>query len=290
MSNKGAFFRALLLSVALCTAAHSESVPLINEHGSLQVPVVINGKAAFNFTIDSGATDVCVPANVFYSLTSAGTVSQQDFLDKRPYKLADGSTRYAERFRIRSLRVGSLELRDVEASVVPAAGSLLLGQSFLSRLKSWSIDNERQVLAITPSATSPSSAVAPMASHLNGRTGWVRLSALNDPAGALYVNTTSFKTHGSIRSLSEKHIFPPHTEHWLGKWVNYSLSDWEFDCADERAKLAATSKISEDGTQWVANAHMLASSAWHPVQGDEWKEGEMQLLCGSKSRGGAATR
>jgi clan AA aspartic protease (TIGR02281 family) len=275
-------FSATLLALGLCAAAHSESVGLVNEHGSLQVPVDINGKSSFKFTIDSGASDVCIPANVFYSLTNAGTVSQQDILDRRPYKLADGSTHYAQRFRIRSLRVGNLELNDVIASVVPAAGSLLLGQSFLSRLKSWSIDNERQVLAITPSATAASSAVAPMSTNLNGHSGWVRLSALNDPAGALYVNTTSFKAQGNIRRFSEKHIFAPHTEHWLGKWVNYTLSEWEFDCVDEHAKLAGTSKVSEDGTQWVADAHMLASTAWHPVQGDAWKEDEMKLLCGGK--------
>src|SRR5277367_6478506 len=160
--NMGTLFSATLLAMLVFfgAAAHAESVALVNEHGSLQVPVVINGKVSFNFTIDSGATDVCVPANVFYSLTNAGTVSQQDFLDRGPYKLADGSTHYAQRFRFRSLRVGGLELHDVVASVVPAAGSLLLGQSFLSRLKSWSINNELQVLAITPSATSQSSFVA----------------------------------------------------------------------------------------------------------------------------------
>jgi clan AA aspartic protease (TIGR02281 family) len=287
----GAFLHAALLAMlAFCGAAHSESVPLVNDHGSLEVPVVINGKASFNFTIDSGATDVCIPANIFYSLTSAGTVSQQDFLDRRAYKLADGTTHYAQRFRIRSLRVGGLELHDVVASVVPAAGSLLLGQSFLSRLKSWSIDNERQILAITPSATSASAFVAPVATNLNGRSGWVRLSPLNDPAGALYVNTMSFKGDGDLRWFSEKHIFPAHAEHWLGKWVNYSLSQWEFDCSDERAKLTATSNTYEDGTQWVADAHLLASTAWHPIRGDAWKEGEMKLLCGWKSPSGSSTR
>jgi clan AA aspartic protease (TIGR02281 family) len=281
---------SLLVAIALCTAAHSESVPLVNDHGSLRVRAVINGAASFNFTIDSGASDVCIPANIFYSLTNAGTVSQRDFLDRRPYKLADGSVHYGQRFRIRSLAVGGLQLHDVVASVVPTAGSLLLGESFLSRLKSWSIDNERQVLAITPLPGSASSLVNPVPTNLNGRSGWVRLSALNDPAGALYVNTTSFKGDGNIRSFSEKHVFPPHAEHWLGKWVNYSLSEWEIDCDDERAKLAASSNIYEDGTQWVADARLMASAAWHPIHGDAWKQSEMQLLCGRHSPGGVATQ
>ncbi len=270
---------ALLAMLLSCGAAYSESIPLVHEHGTLQVPVVINGKISLNFTIDSGATDVSIPANVFFSLTREGTVSPQDFLDKRAYKLADGTTEFAQRFRIRSLRLGQLELRDVIASVIPSAGSLLLGQSFLSRLKSWSIDNERQVLLITPSATSRSALIAPRATNKNGASGWVRLSDLNDPAGALFVNTISFRSAGNLRWFSEKHVFPAHTEKWLGKWVSYSVDRWEFDCGEERAKLDARTDTYEDGSHWVADSHLLSSTAWHRVQGDTWKESEMKLLC-----------
>lgn len=269
----------LLVAFALCPVTHADSVPLVNDHGSLRVRGVINGKSSYNFTIDSGAADVCIPANILQSLTRDGTVSQRDLLDRRPYKLADGSVHYAQRFRLRSLAVGGLEARDVVASVVPAAGSLLLGQSFLSRLKTWSIDNERQVLAMTPLAASASPIAAQAASNLNGRSGWVRLSALNDPAGVLYVNASSFKGDGNIRLFSEKHVFPRHVQTWMGKWVNYSLSQWEMDCNDENAKLAASSNIYEDGTHWVADARLLASAVWHPIRGDAWKESEMQLVC-----------
>jgi clan AA aspartic protease (TIGR02281 family) len=270
---------ALLATLLTWRAAYSESIPLVRDHGTLQVPVVINGKISLNFTIDSGATDVSIPADVFYSLTREGMVSQQDFLDKRAYQLADGSTEFGQRIRIRSMRVGQLELRDVIASVVPSAGSLLLGQSFLSRLKSWSIDNERQVLLITPSATSRSALIAPRAVNKIFGSGWVRLSDLNDPAGALFVNTISFRADGTLRWFSEKHVFPAHSEKWLGKWVSFAVDHWEFDCGDERAKLKARTDTYEDGSQWTADSHLLSSAAWHHVQGDTWKEGEMKLLC-----------
>jgi clan AA aspartic protease (TIGR02281 family) len=269
---------ALLAMVLLGGAAHPESIPLVRENGTLQVPVVINGKTSLNFTIDSGATDVSIPANVFFSLTRAGTVSPQDFLDKRAYTLADGSTELSQRFRIRSLRVGNLELRDVIASVMPSAGSLLLGQSFLSRLKSWSIDNEQHVLLITPSADSQSSLIVPRAASIR-LSGWVRLSDLNDPAGALYVNAASFRGDGNLRWFSEKHVFPAHTERWLGKWVSYTVDQWELDCGGERAKLDARTDTYEDGTHWVADSHLLSSTAWHRVSGDAWKEGELKLVC-----------
>ena len=46
-------------------------------------------------------------------------------------------------FFIRSLRVGNTVVQNVKAGVVSSKGSLLLGQSFLERFKSWSIDNTK---------------------------------------------------------------------------------------------------------------------------------------------------
>jgi hypothetical protein len=270
---------ALLAMLLCCGVAHSESIPLIHEHGTLQVPVVINGKISLNFTIDSGATDVSIPASIFSTLIRNGTVSREDFLDKRMYKLADGSGEISQRFRIRSLRVGKLEVRDVIASVGDTGGLLLLGQSFLSRLKSWSIDNERQTLLITESATLRSPLIVPHAKDGLAASDWVRVTALNEPAGELFVNTASFQGNGNVRSLWEKHIFPPHTEKWLGKWVNYAVDHWEFDCGEERVKLDARTDYYEDGTRWAADSKLISSASWHHVQADTIKDGEMKLLC-----------
>jgi clan AA aspartic protease (TIGR02281 family) len=271
---------AAVLGILLsCGAAYSESIPLIHTHGTLQVPVVINGKISLNFTIDSGATDVSIPATVFSTLTRNGTVSAQDLLDKRIYKLADGSGELSQRFRIRSLRVGQLEVRDVIASVGDSGGLLLLGQSFLSRLKSWSIDNERQTLLITESATSRSPLLMPRAKESHGAGDWVRVTAPNGSVGEFFVNTASFQGHGNLRSLAEKHVFPPHSEKWLGKWVNSAVDHWNFDCDEERVKLDARTDYYEDGTHWVADSKLIASTAWHRVAPDTIRDGEMKLLC-----------
>ena len=270
---------ALLAMLLSGGAAYSESIPLIHAHGTLEVPVVINGKISLNFTIDSGATDVSIPASIFSTLTRDGTVSREDFLDKRLYKLADGSGEISQRFRIRSLRVGKLEVRDVIASVGDTGGLLLLGQSFLSRLKSWSIDNERQTLLITESTTSRSPLITPHAKEGQGASDWVRVTATNNSDGDLFVNTASFRGNGNLRSLWEKHVFPPHSEKWLGKWVNYAEDHWQFDCGEARVKMDARTDYYEDGTRWVADSKLISSTAWHRVAPDTIKDGEMKLLC-----------
>jgi predicted aspartyl protease len=106
----------------------------------------VNSAITLRFTVDSGASDVSIPADVVLTLIRAGTIESSDFLGEQIYRLADGSTVPSETFRIRSLKVGDREVRNVRGSVAPVSGSLLLGQSFLGRFKTWSIDNQHQVL------------------------------------------------------------------------------------------------------------------------------------------------
>jgi len=124
------------------------AIPLQREGGTFVVPVSINGEITLKFTIDSGAADVSIPADVVMTLLRTGTLTREDFLGTQTYRLADGSTVPSQTFRIRSLKVGDRVVENVTGSVASVAGTLLLGQTFLSRFKSWSIDNQRQVLLL----------------------------------------------------------------------------------------------------------------------------------------------
>jgi predicted aspartyl protease len=116
--------------------------------GTFTVPVSVNGAITLDFTLDTGATDVSIPADVVMTLMRTGTIDRGDFLGDRTYVMADGSTVPSTTFRIRSLRVGDHEIRNVTGSIAPVKGSLLLGQSFLRQFGSWSIDNRRGVLVL----------------------------------------------------------------------------------------------------------------------------------------------
>jgi predicted aspartyl protease len=87
-------------------------------------------------------------SNVVRTLWRTGTITDADFLDKQTYQLADGSTFPSQRFVIRALMIGDKTLENVVGGIAPAAGSLLLGQSFLGRFKSWSIDNQAGTLIL----------------------------------------------------------------------------------------------------------------------------------------------
>jgi hypothetical protein len=131
-------------------------IQLEADGGTFVVPVLINDAITLKFTLDSGAADVSIPADVVSTLIRTGTIAQGDVLGSKTFVLADGSAVPSTEFRIRSLKVGNLALDNVVGSVGDAKGPLLLGQSFLGRLSSWSIDNQRHVLLVnaTPAPTS----------------------------------------------------------------------------------------------------------------------------------------
>jgi tetratricopeptide (TPR) repeat protein len=130
------------------TSNNAEGIPLVAQGGTFVIPVQINGQITLNFTIDSGAAEVSIPADVVSTLIRTGTIQKSDFIGQKTYRLADGSTVPSATFVIRSLRVGNRLLENVTGSIASADADLLLGQSFLSRFNSWSIDNKRQVLLL----------------------------------------------------------------------------------------------------------------------------------------------
>jgi tetratricopeptide (TPR) repeat protein len=123
-------------------------VPMVPEGGTFVVPVRINDQITLKFVIDSGASDVSVPADVVMTLLRTGTIADSDFLGTQKYRMADGSTVPSQQFVIRSLKVGDRTLENVTGSIAPVEGSLLLGQSFLRHFRSWSIDNQREALIL----------------------------------------------------------------------------------------------------------------------------------------------
>jgi clan AA aspartic protease (TIGR02281 family) len=117
------------------------AVPLKQDGGIFVVPVEINGAITLEFGVDSGAADVCVPLDVFSTLMRTHTIKDSDIIGEQTYVLADGSRSRSIMFTIRSLKVGDSVVENVKGSVAPSQGTLLLGQSFLERFKSWSINN-----------------------------------------------------------------------------------------------------------------------------------------------------
>ncbi len=116
--------------------------------GVYKVPVKINGSLTLTFILDTGASEVNIPADVASTLLRTGAITQSDFLPGKFYQLADGSVLKNSRLNIREMDMNGIKIANVPASIGPAKGFPLLGQSFLGRLESWSLDNKKHELVI----------------------------------------------------------------------------------------------------------------------------------------------
>jgi hypothetical protein len=160
MNATKAVIAGLFLTVTLATLpAFAESIQLERQHGVFMVPVRINDAVVIPFVLDSGAAEVQIPTDVFLVLRRAGTVGQSDFVGTGTYILADGSRQSSERFILRKVSVGSYVITNVVANVASAKGDPLLGQSFLSRLPQWAIDNSLHALVISGAAPPQTAAI-----------------------------------------------------------------------------------------------------------------------------------
>ena len=167
------FSLALLLVVTLrpCVA---EIIQLEGQHGTYTVPVRINGAMTLPFVLDTGASAVAIPEDVFLTLTRIGTVRTSDFIGTGTVVLADGSQHASRRFVLHEVQVGSYVVTNVVASVVSVKGDPLLGQSFLSKLPAWSIDNQSRSLVLRDQAglTAPPAQTNPAQPHPSAAYGY----------------------------------------------------------------------------------------------------------------------
>jgi hypothetical protein len=131
-----------------------QAIQLQRQGGIYVVPVRINNAITLNFVLDSGAADVLILADVVLVLFRTGTVASRDFVGARTYSLADGSELASDRFILRELKVGDYLVRNVTASLGPVRSEPLLGQSFLAKFASVTLDNHRHVLVLSDKATS----------------------------------------------------------------------------------------------------------------------------------------
>jgi hypothetical protein len=123
---------------------HDRSVvPLIGQGSALMVRGTVNGKTAFTFEIDTGASIAVIPRSV-----AAGLITAADYLGAREYVFGDGRRRIQPTYRLHSITVGGLTATDVPCVIGEEADIFLLGRTFLQQFRSWSIDNRRHVLVL----------------------------------------------------------------------------------------------------------------------------------------------
>lgn len=126
-----------------------EEISFTQESGVCKVKCAING-LPLHFIFDTGATDVSISSVEATFMAKNDFLSSSDIVGKQNYQTADGNITEGTVINLKDVKLGSLHLNNIKASVVRnQAAPLLLGQSVLSKLGKIEIDNTKKVLRIT---------------------------------------------------------------------------------------------------------------------------------------------
>lgn len=116
--------------------------------GTYEVPCSVNG-LPLKFIFDTGASDVTISSVEANFMLKNDYLSQKDFRGKKQYLTASGEISEGAVICIKEIVLGDAVLKNVNASVVKnQKAPLLLGQTVLERLGSFTFDNDGQKLII----------------------------------------------------------------------------------------------------------------------------------------------
>ncbi len=114
--------------------------------GTYTIPCEVNG-LKLTFIFDTGASDVSLSSTEASFMLKNGYISEDDYIGTENYQIANGNVTEGFVFNLKSIKIGNTVIRNVRACVTNETNApLLLGQSVLSKLGSYTIDGDYLVL------------------------------------------------------------------------------------------------------------------------------------------------
>jgi aspartyl protease family protein len=108
----------------------------------------VNG-VDMRFMIDTGCSDMQITSAEFFYMKHLGLVDEKDIIDKQTFEYADGNKGECHVLNIKSVVIGGIEVKNVNASIQENSdAALLLGQSVLEKLGEVSIDYSNKQLKV----------------------------------------------------------------------------------------------------------------------------------------------
>lgn len=131
------------ISIALSA---QERLKMTFEDGVYTIPCEVNG-LRMRFILDTGASSVCISSTEALFMLKNGYLEEDDIKGFSSAQIANGEIIDNVTINLKLLKIGSITLKNVNATVIKTAKApLLLGLSAISRLGSWTISNGDLVL------------------------------------------------------------------------------------------------------------------------------------------------
>ena len=109
--------------------------------GVYEIPCIVND-LPLNFIFDTGASDITISSIEAAFMLKNNYLTEYDFKDRRNYRTASGDIVEGTKVKLKTIKIGDLELNNIEAAVVHKQNApLLFGQSALGKFVKITIDN-----------------------------------------------------------------------------------------------------------------------------------------------------
>ncbi|MCQ2287430.1 MAG: retroviral-like aspartic protease family protein [Bacteroidales bacterium] len=109
-------------------------IKMTKDGGVYTLPCLVNG-VKMNFVFDTGASNVCISLTEALFLYKNGYIDDKDFGNETKSLVADGSVTTGMKLKIRTIEIGGIVLKNVDAIVSSSIEApLLLGQSAIRKL------------------------------------------------------------------------------------------------------------------------------------------------------------
>ncbi len=140
-------FLTLLLLVFTFSVMAQEYIPMKREpSGIYTIPCEVNG-LKLRFVLDTGASTITLSLTEAVFMYKNGYIQDADIIGKTHVTLADGSIQENDKVKLKTVKIGSVILKDIIATIVNnTKAPLLLGQTVLSKIGTWTIHNNNLVL------------------------------------------------------------------------------------------------------------------------------------------------
>lgn len=120
----------------------------LSKQGSLYTLIGSINNNDVNFIFDSGASDCSLNESTFKKLFQSTDNSKYIRLTDGLYKMADGSIVRQPRYEINGITFDNQLISNIKITVFPDGSPNLLGNSFLSKFSSWSLDQKSNTLTL----------------------------------------------------------------------------------------------------------------------------------------------
>lgn len=227
--------------------------------GLLYVDATLNGVQK-RFIFDTGASTISINADLYRTLVNAGKISSADVVGNVNVVIASGNSVPGKVLRLRTVQLGNVTLKNVEAIVMPVNDApLLIGQSIFSQFETVAIDYKNSKIKLENPRQEDAEEVVALR-----EVRFIPCSQAQTSESAIMANL--IRAVVKVDDFTEEANVPPPAK--AVDKLNPGVTVRYFDNEDYDRAAAIVAKLEASGRyQAVALENMLAFFNYQPISG-----------------------